>query len=65
MELLRTLVEQFTKHRSLIGHDGLSLFGELGIGGYLGQEFTNGLDNQTVRAGVLGSFRTLNETYLN
>ena len=48
MELLGTLVKQFAKHLSLIGHDSLSLLRELGIGGYLGQEFTNGLDNQTV-----------------
>ncbi len=50
MELLGTLVEQFAKHLSFIGHDGLSLLGELGIGGYLCQEFTNGFDDQTVCA---------------
>lgn len=47
--LLGALVEKLAKHLSLIGHDGLRLLGKLGIGRYLGQEFANGFDDQTVR----------------
>ena len=47
--LLGALVEKLTKHLSLIGHDGLRLLSKLGIGRYLGQEFADGFDDQTVR----------------
>lgn len=59
-ELLRSLTQQFLQQFVLVSHDGLSLLGEFGLISNLFEERPNGLDDQTISAGLTNPGHELN-----